>query len=61
MRICIRTDNVFFRKPTFNSLYDPFGSPSSGGQKPQEREDVAGSDFIKKPQPYAGHKIGERK
>ena len=39
----------------------PFGSPSSGGQKPQEREDVAGSDFIKKPQPYAGHKIGERK
>ena len=23
----------FFRKPTFNSLYDPFGSPSRG-QKP---------------------------
>ena len=29
----------FFRKPTFNSLFDPFGSPSRG-QKPQEREDV---------------------
>ena len=28
---------------SFNSLYAPFGSPSSGGQKPQEREDVAGS------------------
>ena len=25
-----------FRKPTFNSLYDPFGSPCRG-QKPQER------------------------
>ena len=24
----------FFRKPTFNSLYTPFGSPVSGGQKP---------------------------
>ena len=33
MRGCIKTDNVFFRKPTFNSLYDPFGSPSRG-QKP---------------------------
>ena len=30
----------FFRKPTFNSLYAPFSSPSSGGQKPQGREDV---------------------
>ena len=28
---------AFFRKPTFNSLYDPFGSPVCGGQKPQER------------------------
>ena len=28
-----------FRKPTFNSLFDPFGSPSRG-QKPQGREDV---------------------
>ena len=26
-----------FRKPTFNGLYTPFGSPVSGGQKPQER------------------------
>ena len=34
MRICIKTDNVFFRKPTFNGLYTPFGSPVSGGQKP---------------------------
>ena len=25
---------VFFRKPTFNGLYTPFGSPVSGGQKP---------------------------
>ena len=24
-------------KPLFNSLYDPFGSPVSGGQKPQGR------------------------
>ena len=24
----------------FNGLYTPFGSPVSGGQKPQEREDV---------------------
>ena len=30
---------VIFRKPTFNSLFDPFGSPSRG-QKPQGREDV---------------------
>ena len=34
MRICIKIDNVFFRKPTFNGLYTPFGSPVSGGQKP---------------------------
>ena len=26
----------------FNGLYTPFGSPVCGGQKPQEREDVAG-------------------
>ena len=31
----------YLRKPTFNNLCDPFGSPS-GGQKPQGREDVAG-------------------
>ena len=33
MKRCIRTDNVLFRKPTFNSLCDPFGSPYRG-QKP---------------------------
>ena len=33
MRRCIKIDNVFFRKPTFNSLCDPFGSPYRG-QKP---------------------------
>ena len=31
-----------FRKPTFNSLFAPFGFPSMG-QKPQGREGVAGS------------------
>ena len=31
--------STFLTKPLFNSLYDPFGSPSRG-QKPQEREDV---------------------
>ena len=37
---CLRfpvTKKESFRKPTFNSLYDPFGSPVSGGQKPQGR------------------------
>ena len=29
----MRKGNKFFRKPTFNSLYDPFGSPFRG-QKP---------------------------
>ena len=29
----MRKGNSFFRKPTFNSLYDPFGSPYRG-QKP---------------------------
>ena len=33
--------STFLTKPLFNSLYDPFGSPSRG-QKPQGREDVAG-------------------
>ena len=28
--------------PFFNGLYTPFGSPVIGGQKPQERGDVAG-------------------
>ena len=34
--------STFNTKPLFNGLYTPFGSPVSGGQKPQEREDVAG-------------------
>ena len=29
----LRKGDAFFRKPTFNSLYDPFGSPRRG-QKP---------------------------
>ena len=29
----MRKGNKYFRKPTFNSLYDPFGSPYRG-QKP---------------------------
>ena len=36
----IKEGSTFLTKPLFNSLYAPFGSPSSGGQKPQEREDV---------------------
>ena len=39
----IKEGSTFLTKPLFNSLYAPFGSPSSGGQKPQGREDVAGS------------------
>ena len=35
----IKEGSTFLTKPLFNSLYDPFGSPSRG-QKPQEREDV---------------------
>ena len=38
-RINFCSYNKIFRKPTFNSLYDPFGSPRRG-QKPQEQEDV---------------------
>ena len=38
----IKEGSTFLTKPLFNSLYDPFGSPSRG-QKPQGREDVAGS------------------
>ena len=34
--------STFLTKPLFNGLYTPFGSPVSGGQKPQGREDVAG-------------------
>ncbi len=41
--LTLKEGSTFLTKPLFNSLYAPFGSPSSGGQKPQEREDVAGS------------------
>ncbi len=41
--LTVKEGSTFLTKPLFNSLYAPFGSPSSGGQKPQEREDVAGS------------------
>ena len=30
----IKEGSTFLTKPLFNSLYAPFGSPSSGGQKP---------------------------
>ena len=30
----IKEGTTFLSKPLFNSLYAPFGSPSSGGQKP---------------------------
>ena len=36
----IKEGSTFLTKPLFNGLYTPFGSPVSGGQKPQEREDV---------------------
>ena len=42
LRLSCKESSTFLTKPLFNSLYAPFGSPSSGGQKPQEREDVAG-------------------
>ena len=40
--LTVKEGSTFLTKPLFNSLYAPFGSPSSGGQKPQGREDVAG-------------------
>ena len=40
LRLSCKESSTFLTKPLFNSLYAPFGSPSSGGQKPQEREDV---------------------
>ena len=39
LRLSCKESSTFLTKPLFNSLYDPFGSPSRG-QKPQEREDV---------------------
>ena len=41
LRLSCKESSTFLTKPLFNSLYDPFGSPCRG-QKPQEREDVAG-------------------
>ena len=38
--LTVKEGSTFLTKPLFNSLYAPFGSPSSGGQKPQGREDV---------------------
>ena len=38
--LTLKEGSTFLSKPLFNSLYAPFGSPSSGGQKPQGREDV---------------------
>ena len=40
--LTVKEGSTFLTKPLFNSLYAPFGFPSSGGQKPQEREDIAG-------------------
>ena len=40
--LTVKEGSTFLTKPLFNGLYTPFGSPVPGGQKPQEREDVAG-------------------
>ena len=32
--LTLKEGTTFLSKPLFNSLYAPFGSPSSGGQKP---------------------------
>ena len=40
--LTVKEGSTFLTKPLSNSLYAPFGFPSSGGQKPQEREDIAG-------------------
>ena len=32
--LTVKEGSTFLTKPLFNSLYAPFGSPSSGGQKP---------------------------
>ena len=37
LRLPFQRELHFFPKPLFNGLYTPFGSPVSGGQKPQER------------------------
>ena len=41
LRLSCKESSTFLTKPLFNSLYDPFDSPCRG-QKPQEREDIAG-------------------
>ena len=38
--LTVKEGSTFLTKPLFNGLYTPFGSPVSGGQKPQGREDV---------------------
>ena len=38
--LTFKEGSTFLIKPLFNGLYIPFGYPVSGGQKPQEREDV---------------------
>ena len=38
--LTLKEGSTFLTKPLFNGLYTPFGSPVSGGQKPQGREDV---------------------
>ena len=36
--LTLKEGTTFLSKPLFNSLYAPFGSPSSGGQKPSGGE-----------------------
>ena len=38
--LTVKEGSTCLTKPLFNGLYAPFGSPSSVGQKPQERENV---------------------
>ena len=38
--LTLKGGSTAFPKPLFNGLYTPFGSPVSGGQKPQGTEDV---------------------
>ena len=44
--LTVKEGSTFLTKPLFNSLYAPFGSPSSGGQKPQGRKDVTALSAI---------------
>ena len=38
--LTLKGGSTAFPKPLFNGLYTPFGSPVSGGQKPQGTRDV---------------------